>query len=111
MMKYVGPVSNRQNPEKAIEILNQMRKEKLPKMFARNPRQLRDAIEAIDMIDVAEMVARSALLRTESRGCYFRLDYPTRDDKNWLKNVLVRVKKGKMELSTQPVVMTRLHSE
>jgi fumarate reductase (CoM/CoB) subunit A len=111
MLKYVGPISNRGNLENAILALNQVRKERLPKIFARSPRQLREAIEAVDMIDVAELVARSALFRTESRGCHFRSDYPTRDDKNWLRNVLVRVKKGEVELSTQPVVTTRLRPE
>ena len=111
MLKYVGPISNRGNLENAIQALNQVRRERLPKIFARSPRQLRDAIEAVDMIDVAELVARSALFRTESRGCHFRSDYPTRDDENWLRNVMVRMKKGEMELSTQPVVTTRLRPE
>jgi succinate dehydrogenase/fumarate reductase flavoprotein subunit len=112
MLKYVGPISNQDNLEAAIEALTHLRKERLPMLFAKNSRQLRDASEAMDMLDVAELVARSALFRTESRGCHFRSDYPARDDDNWLKNVLTRINSnGEMELSTQPVVMTRLYPQ
>jgi succinate dehydrogenase/fumarate reductase flavoprotein subunit len=30
----------------------------------------------------------SALRRTESRGDHFRTDYPTRDDRRWLGNLV-----------------------
>jgi succinate dehydrogenase/fumarate reductase flavoprotein subunit len=83
MLKHVGPISNQGNLETAIEALGQVRKERLPRMFAKNPRQLRDASEAMDMLDVAELVARSALAKINT--------------------------KGEMELSTQPVVITRLY--
>jgi succinate dehydrogenase/fumarate reductase flavoprotein subunit len=51
----------------------------------------------------AEMTLRSALMRTESRGFHYREDYPKRDDKNWLKWVIVKQEAGKMVVSTEPV--------
>jgi succinate dehydrogenase/fumarate reductase flavoprotein subunit len=41
------------------------------------------------MIDCAEAIALSSLERKESRGAQFRLDYPSRDDENWLKHIVV----------------------
>ncbi|GAB4153177.1 MAG: succinate dehydrogenase/fumarate reductase flavoprotein subunit [Planctomycetota bacterium] len=41
-------------------------------------------------LDVAEALVAGALAREESRGSHFRTDFPTRDDKNWLKHTLAR---------------------
>jgi len=49
---------------------------------------LQSTIEIGYMLDLAEVVATGALLRTESRGAHYRIDYPYRDDKNWLKHTL-----------------------
>ena len=46
-----------------------------------------EVIEALElgfMLDVADAIALSALLREESRGAHYRTDFPTRDDKNFL---------------------------
>ncbi len=45
-------------------------------------------IELGFLLDVAEILATSAYARKESRGAHYRLDYPKRDDKNWLKHTL-----------------------
>ncbi|MBS1195754.1 MAG: L-aspartate oxidase, partial [Actinobacteria bacterium] len=37
------------------------------------------ASEARNMIDAARLIARAALVRTESRGAHFRSDYPAPD--------------------------------
>ena len=49
---------------------------------------LSDVLEVESMLDVAEVVVAGALARTESRGSHFRRDFPSRDDKNWLKHTL-----------------------
>lgn len=40
------------------------------------------------MLKIALCVAKGALDRTESRGAHTRIDYPKRDDANWLKRTL-----------------------
>jgi succinate dehydrogenase/fumarate reductase flavoprotein subunit len=49
--------------------------------------ELLDAIDVPDMLDVAELMCIASLNRTESRGSFYRLDYPLVDNKNWLKNI------------------------
>lgn len=54
-----------------------------------NGHYLSKAIELRTMIDMLEIMFMVFKTRKESRGCFNRLDYPNRDDKNWLKWILV----------------------
>ena len=49
---------------------------------------------------VAEIVARAALLREESRGGHHREDFPSRDDEKWQKAITIENVGGKMQTST-----------
>ncbi|GAB1471035.1 succinate dehydrogenase flavoprotein subunit [Chloroflexota bacterium] len=69
--------------------------------------ELLNAWELGNLLDIAEVVAASALNRKESRGGHSREDYPERDDKNWLKHTLTARKNGKLEISYKPVVITK----
>jgi len=69
--------------------------------------ELLNAWELGNLLDIAEVVAMSALNRKESRGGHSREDYPERDDKNWLKHTLIAKKNGKLEISYKPVVITK----
>ena len=69
---------------------------------------LTEVLEIDNMLTVAEVIVTSALARTESRGAHFRLDYPKRDDENWLKHTLAyRGPDGRPSLSYIPVRITR----
>ena len=54
------------------------------------------------MVLNSEMRLRAGMYRTESRGCHYREDYPSRDD-DWLAWVLIREKEGEMVLDKEPV--------
>jgi len=69
--------------------------------------ELLNAWEFGNLLDIAEVVALSALNRKESRGGHSREDFPDRDDKNWLKHTLVWNKNGKLEIDYKPVVITK----
>ena len=65
------------------------------------------ALELGCMLDCAEVIAASALERKDSRGAQSRRDYPQRDDKNWLKHILVHSSPKGPALSDLPVVITQ----
>ncbi len=48
-----------------------------------------EIIEAVNMLNVALMITESALVRTESRGAHYRADFPTQDDTEWHRRVLL----------------------
>ena len=69
-----------------------------------NP-ELSYALRLKGMLRLALVTAMGALARTESRGAHSRIDYPERDDANWLNRTLARWPQGasEPELSYEPV--------
>ncbi|HZH24828.1 MAG TPA: succinate dehydrogenase/fumarate reductase flavoprotein subunit, partial [Solirubrobacteraceae bacterium] len=66
------------------------------------------AIELGYMLDVAETIVIGALERRESRGAQFRLDFPERNDAEWLKHINVSRNGGDVpQVSYSPVTMTQ----
>jgi L-aspartate oxidase len=47
-----------------------------------------------NFVTVANIIARSALWREESRGGHYRLDFPARDDKRWRVHSIIRKDAG-----------------
>ena len=71
-----------------------------------------DAVELGFLVDLAEVITRSALNRTESRGAHSREDFPKRDDENWLKHTLIyREGEGEYRFDYKPVTITRFQPQ
>lgn len=47
-----------------------------------------EAFETENLLACAQAVAHSALARTESRGAHSRVDYPERNDQQWMRHTL-----------------------
>jgi succinate dehydrogenase / fumarate reductase flavoprotein subunit len=71
-------------------------------------RDLLDAIELGHLLDLAEVITRSALIREESRGAHSREDYPDRDDKKFLAHTMTTydAEKGP-QMFAKPVVINK----
>lgn len=82
-----GIVRDRQSLDRAMEIV--MAQEEVPGLVA-TFRDLIRFLEFRNMGLVAELICRSALERTESRGSHFRSDYPEENNQDWVKNIQVR---------------------
>lgn len=106
MEKYIGVIRNAEELQKAINELLRIREEKLPQLCTgkvKSVENLGKALEVINFVDVGEMVARAALMRTESRGAHYREDYPQQDDEMWLKNIIIHLETVEMKLKILPL--------
>ncbi len=65
------------------------------------------AIELGYMLDCAEAIVMGALERKESRGAQFRLDFPERNDDEWLKHITISANGGAPKVDYAPVTMTQ----
>jgi fumarate reductase (CoM/CoB) subunit A len=98
MWEGLGPVRSGAGIEAAIAALQRVEKEQVAGMAIGSSGRIynRDRMEAIEvpfMIRTGLLVARAALCREESRGSHYRTDFPERNDKEWLKNVVVKKNK------------------
>jgi len=64
---------------------------------------LRLSLETRNLIQVARLLATAALMREESRGSHFRLDFPERDDAKFLANIVLWNEEGKVRGELRPV--------
>ena len=102
MWEKAGIVRTEDSLLGALHEIDRLR-EGLPRLSARQPRDMLVALEVTMALDVATMVVRSALERTESRGAHFRDDYPEMHE-GWLKMVVSReAPDGTMNISTRPL--------
>ncbi len=49
----------------------------------------RDLLELRNIATVASLIIRCAMMRKESRGLHYNLDYPERDDRNGLRDTII----------------------
>ena len=111
MFADVGIYRNEKDMQSALEKVRELKKRfkdvgvsDTGKIFNT---ELLNAWEFGNLLDIAEVVALSALNRKESRGGHSREDFPDRDDQNWLKHTLVWKKNDRLEIGYKPVVITK----
>jgi fumarate reductase flavoprotein subunit len=70
-----------------------------------------DWLNLRNLLDVSEMIGRTALERKESRGAHYRGDFPNKNNKEYLKNFFIRRESGEMKIYERPVILSRLKPE
>ena len=65
--------------------------------------ELVNVLELESQLYLAEITARGALARQESRGSHFRTDYPNRNDERWLRHTVARLDGDEVVLSYSDV--------
>ncbi|AGS71368.1 succinate dehydrogenase flavoprotein subunit [Streptomyces collinus] len=98
--------------EKIAELRERYRNVAIQDKGKRFNTDLLEAIELGNLLELAEVMAVSALARKESRGGHYREDYPNRDDVNFMRHTMAYREVGadgseSVRLDYKPVVQTR----
>jgi succinate dehydrogenase / fumarate reductase flavoprotein subunit len=107
MSDKVGIFRTKKHLEEALAAIRRIR-EDYGRAFISGPclRYSQAVVNLIEfgyMVDLTEVITLGALLREETRGSHYRLDFPKRDDAGWLKHTLVSLKDGIPEATYRPV--------
>lgn len=109
MHDYVHYHRNAEGLGTAIRSFQQLREEEAPLVRAETSHRVynyewEEAVEALFVIELGEMVAASALTREESRGHHWRTDFPAMRPE-WEKHTIVRkAADSSYEISDAPVI-------
>jgi L-aspartate oxidase len=88
MSDYVGIVRNTYRLERAYRRIDMIKKE--IKEFYDKTKVTVELLELRNLAAVAYLIIASAMKRHESRGLHYMLDYPKRDDINFLRDTVIK---------------------
>jgi L-aspartate oxidase len=96
MWDYVGIIRNKEQMDLMLKKLQHLNK-RLATIGGKglNTRFL----ELKNMVAIANLITTAAYTRKESRGTHYRVDYPTTDDKTWLRHICFEQRKEKIQTS------------
>lgn len=95
--RYAWVIKDEDGLTRGLSRIRQIRKD-TGKLVARNGYDWARALEARNLFLSAELLFIGSLERRESRGAFFRDDYPDTDNANWLRNILYRQSEGELTL-------------
>jgi succinate dehydrogenase / fumarate reductase flavoprotein subunit len=106
MQKLVGIIRTETELQEALVVLEKL-KERAARVRAVGSRIYNPgwhlALDLDNLLAISEAVTRSALLRQESRGGHTRQDHPKADPVWGAKNVIARLRDGRLSLTTAPL--------
>lgn len=109
MFDHFGVFRDADTMDRGLKKIRELKKRFLNAFFNNKSRIFNQALirylELEGMLTLAEAVGLSAIKRRESRGSHTRLDYPSRDDKRFLKHTIVKTVDGKLEVEYSPVLL------
>jgi L-aspartate oxidase len=93
MWDYVGVVRSNKRLERAMRRITNIQEE--IRDYYWDFKVTSDLIELRNIATVSELIITCAMRRKESRGLHYTIEYPHKDDANWLKDtVLQRIPQG-----------------
>lgn len=95
--KYCGPIREGGLLEEGLESLSSIEK-RVENIYPVTLRNLFEKRELENTTLILKAILKGSLLRKESRGSFFRKDFPQQDDQNWLKNTCYRIEKGEIQI-------------
>jgi succinate dehydrogenase/fumarate reductase flavoprotein subunit len=115
LTRYGNVVKSEGMLKHGLKLIRELQERALPQLFAKNPHELMRAVEARNIMNVAEMHMSAALYRTETvpygRHFHHRIDYPTQNPEWYRQRVIIKLEGNEMKLfkrqTTEQRVPTR----
>ena len=107
MWRYCGTMKTEASIKKALAEL-EVAEPDVRGLHAGSVAELREAIETRNILEVGRLVATASLLREETRGSFWRIDYPVPDNDNWIRNIVLSRSATGIETRIDPAILTRL---
>lgn len=111
MSDKVGLFRTKKHLREALDGIRETREDYgrayLPGHCLRYSQAIVNLIEFGYMLDLTEVITLGAWHREETRGSHYRLDFPQRNDEDWLKHTLVSLKDGKPQVGYRDVKITK----
>ncbi len=112
MFKHFGVFKNEQEMQEGYEKLKKLKERAYNNLAVKDKSKifnldLQSTLEFFNLLDIADVLAYASLQRKESRGSFYRDDYPKRDDENYLYHSMItrnsdgsyNYSKGEVDLS------------
>jgi succinate dehydrogenase/fumarate reductase flavoprotein subunit len=100
--RFAGPIREESSIKEGLDQLVSLEK----RIEGVYPATLKDLFRKRSLDNMAliiRAILQGSLLREESRGSFFRKDFPGQDDQNWMKNTCYRLVKGELQITHRPV--------
>lgn len=88
MWDYVGIVRSNNRLERAKRRIQNLSEE--IEYLYKKTKVFNDIIELRNIVTCAGIIIQSAMMRKESRGLHYTIDYPNLDDRNFLKDTIIQ---------------------
>jgi succinate dehydrogenase/fumarate reductase flavoprotein subunit len=108
MDAHMGVIREEEGLKTMLNEIARAEAEDLPNLIVRDKSryynyELRDALEVPFRLSLEKMSTSAAFMRKESRGSHFREDFPTRNDPEWVKNIVFSKKEGALSMEVREV--------
>jgi succinate dehydrogenase/fumarate reductase flavoprotein subunit len=100
--KYAGPIREEGALKDGLEGLAAI-EERIEKVYADTLKDLFRKRELESAALVLKAILKGSLARQESRGSFFRQDFPDRNDGEWLRHTCFRLEQGELRVTHRPV--------
>ena len=115
LTRYGNVVKSEGMLKHGLKLIRELEERALPQLVAKNPHELMRAVEARNIMNVAEMHMSAALYRTETvpygRHFHHRIDYPIQQPEWYRQRVIIKLEGNEMKLfkrqTTEQKVPTR----
>lgn len=112
MIRHVTVVRKNEDLHKALEKIKEI-KERYKRItlddqsqFVNQSYMFANQFDA--MLELAAVITKGALLRNESRGSHYKVEYPNRDDEQWLKTTIAIYEKNEPKIQYKKVDIRHL---